>query len=369
MKTERSFITINLQSLRYNVEQITKKLLKGEKMACVVKANAYGHGDEKIALELEKMGIDYFCVATLDEGIRLRRVLMPTASILILGYTPYDYIEEVVENDLIQTVTSVRYLQNMHKYSKNKVKVHLALDTGMSRIGLQTDEYLDINIEYALQYYHVDGVFTHLSNADYLSEHMTEFSNNQKKQYEAVYQKYKNRIPHFHYKNSASIIREFQNIGNLVRPGIILYGLSPSEEVKSFIDLKPLIEWRSVISSVRRIKSGSAVSYGNTYYAKENSKIATVSTGYADGYNRLLSNVGYVLINGKKAPIVGRICMDQFMVDVTEIEDVTSGMLATLIGKDQDEEITIDDVAKICGTINYEIVCSISDRVKRFYIE
>lgn len=369
MKTERSFITINLKNLEFNFKNIQEKLYYNEKMACVVKANAYGHGDMIIAKELEGLGTDFFCVATIDEAIRLRKVLKPTTSILILGYTPYDRIDDLIKFDLIQTITSARYLHNAYKYTDKKLKVHVALDTGMSRIGLQFDEYMEKNFEFAFENYIVDGVFTHMSNADYLSHHMTEFTNNQKKKYESIYNKYKNIIPHFHYKNSASIIRRFDNLGNLVRPGIILYGLSPSSEVSSFVELKPLIEWKSVISSVREIEKGSAISYGNTFYANEDMVIATISTGYADGYSRLLSNKGYVLINGKKAPIVGRICMDQFMVDVTNIRNVESGMLATLIGKDGREEITIDEIAKICETINYEIVCSISNRVTRVYIE
>ena len=368
MKTERSYITINLNNLKYNLDKIKSKLYSNEKMACVVKANAYGHGDRKIAKELENLGIDFFCVATLDEAIRLRDVLKPTTSILILGYTPYDYVEEVVKYNLIQTITSVRYMKNAYKYANNKIKVHIALDTGMSRIGFQFNNEIDDNFKFAFENYIVDGVFTHMSNADYLSNHMTDFTNNQRKKYNEIYSKYKEIIPNFHYKNSASIIRRFDNLGNIVRPGIILYGLSPSDEVKHFIDLKTLIEWKSVISSVRFIEKGSAISYGNTFYAKDDMKIATISTGYADGYNRLLSNKGYVLINGKKANIVGRICMDQFMVDVTNIENVESGKLATLIGKDGDLEITIDDLAKICDTINYEIICSISERVKKFYI-
>ena len=368
MKTERSYITINLNNLKYNLDKIKSKLYPNEKMACVVKANAYGHGDRKIAKELENLGIDFFCVATLDEAIRLRDVLKPTTSILILGYTPYDYVEEVAKYNLIQTITSVRYMKNAYKYANNKIKVHIALDTGMSRIGFQFNDEIDDNFKFAFENYIVDGVFTHMSNADYLSNHMTDFTNNQRKKYNEIYSKYKEIIPNFHYKNSASIIRRFDNLGNIVRPGIILYGLSPSDEVKHFIDLKTLIEWKSVISSVRFIEKGSAISYGNTFYAKDDMKIATISTGYADGYNRLLSNKGYVLINGKKANIVGRICMDQFMVDVTNIENVESGKLATLIGKDGDLEITIDDLAKICDTINYEIICSISERVKKFYI-
>ena len=176
MKTERSYITINLNNLKYNLDNIRSKLYPNEKMACVVKANAYGHGDKKIAKELENLGIDFFCVATLDEAIRLRNVLKPTTSILILGYTPYDYVEEVVKYNLIQTITSVRYMKNAYKYANNKIKVHIALDTGMSRIGLQMNENLDRNIKYAFEHYEVLGAFTHISSADSLVTELSEYS-------------------------------------------------------------------------------------------------------------------------------------------------------------------------------------------------
>lgn len=368
MKIERSFITISLDNLRYNYEQIKKCLYDNETMACVVKANAYGHGDEVIALELEKLGVNFFCVATLDEGIRLRSVLNKDSSILILGYTPTDYIDDVIKYDLIQTITSRGYMEELYKHSDRKVKVHLAIDTGMSRIGLQMNENLDRNIKYAFEHYEVLGAFTHISSADSLVTELSEYSILQIDRFNYVCRKYSDLFKHLHYKNSASIIRKFIPYGNLVRPGIILYGMSPSNEISDLINLKQLIEWKSVISSVRDIPQGTPIGYGNTFKSSKNMKVATVSTGYADGYNRLLSNKGYVLINGKKANVVGRICMDQFMVDVTDIENVHSGMLATLIGKDGEEEITIDELASLCDTINYEVTCSITNRVKKFYI-
>lgn len=368
MKVERSYITINLENLKYNYEKIKECLYENERMACVVKANAYGHGDEVIALELKKLGVNFFCVATLEEGIRLRKRLGEYVKILILGYTPVDYIEDVVKYDLIQTITSRGYMEELYKHSENKVKVHLAIDTGMSRIGLQMNENLQKNIIFGLKHYDVDGIFTHVSSADSLVPELCEYSKLQISRFNEVYEDFKYFVYNFHYKNSASIIRKFPSTGNYVRPGIILYGMSPSNEIKDLIDLKPLIEWKSVISSVRDIPEGTPIGYGNTFKSSKNMKVATISTGYADGYNRLLSNKGYVLVNGKKAKVVGRICMDQFMVDVTDIEDVHSGMLATLIGKDGDEEITIDELASLCDTINYEITCSITDRVKRFYI-
>lgn len=369
MKVERSFVTVNLSNLKYNYEQIKSKMYPNEKMACVVKANAYGHGDKEISKELENFGVDFFCVASLSEALNLRSVLKKETNILILGFTPYDYIDEVVENGIIQTITSVEVLENLYKYSDKLIKVHLALDTGMSRIGLQINDDLDKYINFALDHYDVDGIFTHMSTADCMSNELKEFSELQKSRYKEVYLKYKNKIKNFHYKNSASIIRGFENYGNIVRPGIIIYGMNPSDEVADFIDLKPLIEWKSVISSVRTIQKGDAIGYGNTFVASQEMKIATISSGYADGYNRSLSNKGGVLINGKFAPIVGRVCMDQFMVDVTNIEDVHSNMLATLIGKDGDLQITADDIANLYGTVNYDVVCALTNRVKRIYIK
>lgn len=368
MKIERSVVTINYNNLRHNYNQILSKLNANEKMACVVKANAYGHGDKEISKKLEEFGVDFFCVASLSEALNLRSVLKKETSVLIFGFTPYDYIDEVIDNNIIQTITSVEVLENLYKYSSKKIKVHLAIDTGMSRIGLQVNDQLDGYIDFALKHYDVNGVFTHLSTADCLSEKLKEFSELQKERFKNVYLKYKDIIPNFHYKNSASIVRGFENYGNIVRPGIILYGLDPSDEVSGYLDLKQLIEWKSAISSVRIIKKGDAIGYGNSFVAPKEMKIATISTGYADGYSIFLSNKGRVIINGKFAPIVGRVCMDQFMVDVTDIEDVHSNMMATLIGKEKDCEITVDDIANLYKTINYDVVCAITNRVKKIYI-
>lgn len=368
MIIERSFITINKNNLIQNFINIKSKLLPGEKPACVIKANAYGHGDIELALLYQELGVDFFCVACLDEAIKIRKVLKPNTSILILGYTPYEFTDKLIEYNLIQTITSKDYLNNLYKYSNNKIKVHIAIDTGMSRIGLQNNDEIDKVINFALDKYNVDGIYTHMSVADSLNDIHNTHTKNQKEIIKSLYNKYKNIIPHFHYKNSASIIRQLESIGNMVRPGIILYGLNPSDDVKEYIDLKPVIEWKSIISSIRTIKPGETVGYGNTYKADKKTKIATISTGYADGYNRLLSNKGSVIINGKLAPIVGRVCMDQFMVDITNIDNVEINTLATLIGKENDVEITVDDLAKLCATINYEIVCDISNRVKKFYI-
>lgn len=368
-KVERSVITINLNNLKHNYYQIANKLSKNEKMACVVKANAYGHGDSVIAKELEELGVDFFCVASLSEAIHLRKVLKKETSILILGFTPYDDLEKVVNNDIIQTITSVNVLKELYKKSSKRLKVHLALDTGMSRIGLQIDKHLDENIMFALDHYQVDGLFTHMCTADCMSEELQRLSELQKRRFQEVYFKYKDRIPNFHYKNSASIVRGFEDFGNLVRPGIILYGMDPSDEVSKYLDLKPLIEWKSVVASVREIEPGDVVGYGATFVAKDKMKIATIATGYADGYSRFLSNKGGVLINGKYAPLVGRVCMDQFMVDVTKIDDVYENCEVTLIGKDGDLEITVDKVASLYDTVNYDVVCGITDRVKRIYIK
>ena len=362
MKVERSFVTINFDNLKHNYNQIKSKLYPNEKMACVVKANAYGHGDKEISKKLEEFGVDFFCVASLSEALNLRSVLKKETSILVLGFTPYDYVSD------IQTITSVEVLENLYKYSDKKIKVHLAIDTGMSRIGLQINEKLDEYVKFALGHYDVNGVFTHMSTADCMSKELMEFSELQKSRFKEVYLKYKDQIPNFHYKNSASILRGFENYGNLVRPGIILYGLDPSDEVSKYLDLKQLIEWKSVISSVRIIQKGDTVGYGNSFVADKEMKIATISTGYADGYSRFLSNKSKVIINGKFAPIVGRVCMDQFMVDVTDIDDVHSNMLATLIGKDGKLEITIADIANLYGTVNYDVICALTNRVTRIYV-
>lgn len=365
---ERSVITINLQNLRDNYYKIKSILKSNEKMACVVKANAYGHGDIVIALELEKLGVDFFCVASLSEAIRLRKVLKKETSILVLGFTPYGEVKTAIEYDIIQTITSSDVLKELYKFSNKKLKVHLAIDTGMSRIGLQLNDSLDNNIAFALEHYNVDGIFTHLCTADCIDEKLQELCSLQQKRFADVYYKYKDIIKNFHYKNSAAILRGFESMGNLVRPGIILYGMDPSDEVINNLGLKPLIEWKSVVASVREINPGDSIGYGASFTAKEKMRIATIATGYADGYSRFLSNKGNVIINGQFAPVVGRVCMDQFMVDCTHIDNVYPNMPVTLIGKEKDLEITADNVASLYNTVNYDVVCGVTERVTKKYI-
>ena len=369
----RTWAEIDLSALTHNFNLIKSKSENALIMS-VVKANAYGHSVEDIAPALEKAGTDWFAVSNIDEAVQLRKIGIKKP-VLILGYTPVEMAEKLCFYNISQCVYSKEYaslLSENAKQSKVNIKIHLKLDTGMSRLGFDCRDDMLSGINEAVFSATLDnliceGVFTHFAESDReiaLDDGFTELQ----------YQRFlkatdyltKNGIkPQFcHCSNSAALISDKDKHLNLVRPGIILYGLTPSSASQFTLDFKPVMTLKSVISMVKTIKKGDEVSYGRTFKAEKEMKIATVAAGYADGYPRALSMGGYVLINGKKANILGRICMDQMLVDVTDIENAKMGDEVLLFGKD----LSVDILAEKTNTINYEIVCGISPRVPRVII-
>lgn len=365
----RSQAEISFNALLSNYRIYSSHLPKDCRVMAVVKANGYGHGDTEVAKVLAGRGVTDFAVSNITEAIRLRDAGIK-GQILILGYTPVDRANELEKNDITQTLLSEEYAEALAQQGY-MVKCHFAIDTGMRRIGLNADdpEMCEKVIRRYTTLLHVTGLFTHLCVADSNDKESVEFTRGQIAKFEAVIDRIKDlNLPYVHYMNSAGGLWHQKGKSCFARLGIILYGLKPDYMCSLPDGIEPVLSWKSVVSMIKEVEPGDSVGYGRTFIATKPMKIATVSTGYADGYNRLLSNKGYVLINGKRASIVGRICMDQFMVDVSEIDNVHMGTEVILIGKSENERITADDMAKMIGTIGYEVVCAISERVERVYI-
>lgn len=368
----RCYVEISLEAIGHNIREVKKRLPEGVKLLGVVKANAYGHGAVPVASYLENQ-VDYFATATIEEAVELRENGI-SAPILILGYVSPSQYGDLVEYDITQTIDSYAQALALEKEAarqNRKAKAHLAVDTGMTRIGFQVTEHdADEAAKIAdLPHIELEGMFTHFSCAD--QEDKT-YCSMQMEKYDKMTALLAERgvtIPLRHICNSAGIMEFDDHRFEMVRSGIITYGIYPSEEVKKErLDLIPALSWKSHVIHVKEVGPGIGVSYGATYVTeKPMTRIATVSAGYADGYPRALSNQGCVLIHGKKAPIIGRICMDQMMVDVTDIQDVQVEDVVTLVGTDGDETITIEEIANPAARFDYEMLCDISSRVTRVY--
>ena len=368
----RCYAEISLEAIGHNIREVKKRLPEGVKLLGVVKANAYGHGAVPVASYLENQ-VDYFATATIEEAVELRENGI-SAPILILGYVSPSQYGDLVEYDITQTIDSYAQALALEKEAarqNRKAKAHLAVETGMTRIGFQVTEHdADEAAKIAdLPHIELEGMFTHFSCAD--QEDKT-YCSMQMEKYDKMTALLAERgvtIPLRHICNSAGIMEFDDHRFEMVRSGIITYGIYPSEEVKKErLDLIPALSWKSHVIHVKEVGPGIGVSYGATYVTeKPMTRIATVSAGYADGYPRALSNQGCVLIHGKKAPIIGRICMDQMMVDVTDIPDVQVEDVVTLVGTDGDETITIEEIANPAARFDYEMLCDISSRVTRVY--
>ena len=368
----RCYAEISLEAIGHNIREVKKRLPEGVKLLGVVKANAYGHGAVPVASYLENQ-VDYFATATIEEAVELRENGI-SAPILILGYVSPSQYGDLVEYDITQTIDSYAQALALEKEAarqNRKAKAHLAVDTGMTRIGFQVTEHdADEAAKIAdLPHIELEGMFTHFSCAD--QEDKT-YCSMQMEKYDKMTALLAERgvtIPLRHICNSAGIMEFDDHRFEMVGSGIITYGIYPSEEVKKErLDLIPALSWKSHVIHVKEVGPGIGVSYGATYVTeKPMTRIATVSAGYADGYPRALSNQGCVLIHGKKAPIIGRICMDQMMVDVTDIPDVQVEDVVTLVGTDGDETITIEEIANPAARFDYEMLCDISSRVTRVY--
>lgn len=365
---------VDLDAILSNLEQMKNNIAGDTQILAVIKADGYGHGAVQIAKELE--GISYvfgYAAATPEEALILRRCGMKKP-ILILGYTfPYCY-EDLIREDIRPTVfraDQAKALSEAAVRMGKDARIHIKVDTAMSRIGIRPDEsgLSFIKEVMALPGIMVEGIFTHFAKADEADKAPVSGQLALYKEFlEEVSKKCPKNIPIKHCSNSAGIIEIPEANMDIVRPGIILYGLWPSKEVrKDIVLLKPALSLKSHIVYIKEIEEGTQVSYGGTYTARSKRKIATIPVGYADGYPRSLSGKGHVLIHGKKAPILGRVCMDQFMVDITDIDHVKMGDEVTLIGKDGEEELTMEYLGDLSGRFNYELACDITRRVPRVY--
>ena len=367
---KRCWAEINLSAIINNYRVYKKCLPAKTKVMAVVKADAYGHGDVDVASVLQEEGAKDFAVATIDEAIKLRLAGIK-GQIFVLGYTPILRAEELAEYDITQAVVDESHAQKLSAADK-RIKAVFALDTGMNRIGLDADnpDYCEKVVRDYCGKLCVQGIFTHLCAADSDDEESVAFTNKQISKFEELAKRIEDlKLPYVHCLNSAGGLWNKSSKSGFARLGIILYGLKPSYLNQLPAGIVSALSWHSVVSMVKRVHAGESISYGRTFKAERDMKVATVCAGYADGYNRLLSNKFYTLVNGKKAPVLGRVCMDQFMVDVTHIDGVEMGTKVTLIGQDGDECITADDMAAAIGTIGYEIVCGISKRVERKYLK
>lgn len=366
----RTWAEIDISALKHNFK-ILKQNSNGSKIMAVVKANAYGHDASQIAPILQQQGADWFAVSNIDEAISLRKCGIEKP-ILILGYTPKEKVSQLHKYDISQCVYSKDYaelLSDIATKENKKIKIHIKLDTGMSRIGFDCrNDNLpgasDAVLCAKMQGFIFEGVFTHFAVADRNQSQEDGFTDEQYSRFNKTIKIFKENglTPDLcHCCNSAGFILDDDKHLSLSRIGISLYGLSPSSDLETNLDLIPVMTVKSVVSMVKEINEGDTVSYGRTFKADKKVKIATITAGYADGYPRLLSNKGYVLINGKKANIIGRVCMDQMCVDVSGIDNVKIGDEVILFGK----ELVVDRLADMIGTINYEIVCGILPRVPR----
>ncbi len=373
---KRAWAEISLPQLRKNVEVIKGLNSPGTEIMAVVKADAYGHGDEHIVRCLaEQCGIGYFAVSNLDEAIAVRK-FAPRAEILILGYTPPEYAHEIAMYNIIQGVVSTEYALELVKNSYEPIRCHIKIDTGMGRIGLKHDTpeacAAEIEAMIKIEKLSVEGIYTHFAVADSDSPDNIAYTDRQEKFITDTYDvliSHGIKLRHLHFMNSAATCYRNSPRSTLSRAGIILYGLHPDISLDIPEGLEPLMELKAVISHVKTVRKGDCISYGRTFVADREMRIATVTIGYADGYSRLLSSKGEILVHGKRCRIVGRVCMDQLMIDVSHVPGAKSGDIVILIGTDGNDRITADDLAQVYGTIGYEVVCGISKRVPRIYIE
>lgn len=373
INTRPVWAEINLDNLAHNIKEVKKATRKDTLITAVVKADAYGHGAKVVSKVFLENGADRLAVATLDEALQLRKEGIKSP-LMILGYTPSYQFKYVIENDIIQTIYSFehakQFSEECSKLNKNGV-IHIKIDTGMGRLGFEvSDETVEKIYKISkLKNLNMEGIFTHFALADIKDK---KFTIEQVNKFNDLIEKLDRKKVYFnvkHVSNSAAIIdlKEFNM--DMVRAGIMLYGLYPSNEVdKSKVKLKPAMTLKAKIAHIKTVNKGTGISYGHIYKTKDKEKIATIPIGYADGFTRLLSNKTIVSIKGQRAPLIGRICMDQCMINVTQIENVKVGDEVILFGDGSNNSLHIDEIAEILETINYEIVCMVGKRVPRVYL-
>ncbi|MCR8643620.1 alanine racemase [Paenibacillus sp. N1-5-1-14] len=371
-----TWVEISLDALEHNLQQFRQALPADVRIMTVIKADAYGHGALEVAREAARAGIDYLGVAFLDEALNLRQAGVKTP-ILVLGYTPPEGIELALQHSITLNVYSndlLDALENMDTkggyVESDPLKIHIKVDTGMARLGLHEKAEAVAFIERAMSIpnVEVEGLFTHYACADELDK---KYTHKQHAKFQEVVDYFDAKgvtFPLLHAGNSATGIDVPELTHNMVRLGIGMYGMYPSEEVnKERIALKPVLSLKTTIVNLQTLPPNSAVSYGSIYQTTDYERIATVPIGYADGYSRMLSTKAEALVHGERRPVVGRICMDQCMLQVDGLANVKLGDEVVLIGSQGDERISAEDIAALLGTINYEVVCMMSHRVPRVY--
>jgi alanine racemase len=357
---------VNLSAIAHNVGQIRKRVGKNTDIMAVVKADGYGHGAVEVSMAALKGGANCLGVAVPEEGEQLRKVGVDVP-ITVLGLIQPEEVDRVVDFNLEQTLCSLEVAEALNQIASNKgavVNVHLKIDTGMGRVGVQPEDALSfVRVMGRLRNLNLKGIFSHFSCADEVDK---TFTKNQVEVFERVVREIEAsgiKIPKRHMANSAAILDLPESYFDLVRPGVMIYGLYPSNEVSHRIELKPAMTFMTKVTFVKWVPSGSSISYGRTFATQKETLVATLPVGYADGYSRLLSGRGEVLIHNHRVPLIGRVCMDMCMIDASIVENVQPGDEVILFG----EGLPADEIAEKIGTINYEVVCAVSKRVPRVY--
>lgn len=371
MDSQSTWAEIDLAALVHNSKEIKKRVGPKIGVMAIVKAQGYGHGIIQVSRVLEEEGVNYFGVTSPQEAFLLREKGIKL-SILILGPTMLDQAERIIRGGITQTICTkemVHTLAGECKRLKKRLKVHIEVDTGMGRTGVPYQRALKL-IEEVIKIpeLEVEGIFTHFSTAD---EEDKSFTREQIKRFKEVLEKLgeeKIDIPFKHAANSAGVLNFPESYFNMVRPGLALYGIYPSGYISRSLDLHPVMSLKSKVIYLKRVLKGATISYGKTYVTNKNTTIAILPIGYKDGYNRLLSNRGEVILKGKRVRIAGRVCMDQTILDVGEVPDVKVGDEVVLIGKQGRERVSVEEIAKKVDTVPHEVVCRIAERVPRIYL-
>ena len=368
---------IDLTAIKHNLQEIKKTIGNNVDIMAVVKANAYGHGLIEVAKTLVNEKVTYLAVARLGEAIKLRKsgIKIP---ILIMSYTNPEQYHDLIDNDMTQAIYNLQLavdLNNAAKALNRKAKIHIEIDTGMGRLGFPIcDRSLEQITKIAeLSNLDCEGIYTHFANAD---DADSSYTDRQFKLFINFFKNLSHRGIEFKFKhaaNSAAVLNYHKSYLNMIRPGIIIYGLLPSDSVinTNVVDLKPVMSIKTVVGSTKMIEKGECVGYGCAYKAKKRTQIASLPIGYGDGYFRILSTNNSnieVLVKGKRAPIIGRICMDQCMIDISRIDNVKIGDEVVVLGKQGNEEMTASEIAYKAGTICYEVVTALAERVPRVYV-
>lgn len=373
---KRAWADISLDALSHNYTILRQHVSSDCRFLGVVKADAYGHGAVPVSRHLEEMGADFLAVSNLEEAVQIRRAQVDLP-ILILGYTPAEYAVELAAMEIRQEVHSLEYARQLEQRLSGgflHLKVHLKLDTGMARLGFSDDGFLIDQLLEIMRMGHleVEGAFTHFPAADSTAPDDERFTRSQYARFSAIMNELESlgcRPEICHCCNSGAAIQYPEFAMDMIRPGVATYGLAPSPELAGVLDLQPMLSLRTTISQIRSFPAGVPVSYGRTYITPAPRTLAVLSIGYADGLNRALSNRVDFLLRGRPVPVVGRICMDMCMVDITDVPEAEVGDTATIIGRCCEREIRVDALADALGTIPYEILCGISKRIPRIYLD